>query len=266
MRRLTFLLFLFFICACAPSELTWPSDSELSCSTKPNEQHMPEALEMRMTEAITCSYHAKNSLWNIEDADRKDILTKTLQDFAQGKSGVEVKNLRINNLTAPGLHAILIQRGFRHQRNALVVHPDLQPKLFWLRSGKQVTEKPSDPDMLPMDIYDHPDGSLVRIKAWGIPDPTRQTKHPEPYVSKSVVFDRREHCIFSIFHCHLDTSWNNEAFKITDDGFPVPKSASPKHGFSFPSDLVAADKELWINIWAQKAHTDLIASYKHCDP
>ena len=122
-----------------------------------------------------------------------------------------------------------------------------------------------------MDIYAHPDGGLVRVKPEGIP--SSKYPHAVPQATKSVVYNLTSKEEGKTF----DTRYPNEAFKVTDDGTPLPKGLSPKTGMRFiidrkeipkmkEADAQGARDELkgWITTIMNASHIDLAADYAHC--
>ena len=102
-------------------------------------------------------------------------------------------------------------------------------KNYWLKDGG-ITEDINDPNLVLMDIYVHRDGSMIRIKSFGVPDASGVLEPRRmPHASKSVLKN-----LCKGKNCTQDTSFNNEAFKVTDEGFPVPKSSSPQAGLKLP--------------------------------
>src|SRR5262249_21967657 len=119
--------------------------------------------------------------------------------------------------TPEALHEELLAKGFEHQREPLAAgkDPATGQQLYKKMDGTRTTN-PNDPDIVPHDIYTHPDGGMVRIKPEGDPGPGIR---PEPHASKSVLFDSKK-----------GTGFDNEAFKVTNDGNAVPKSPNKDAG------------------------------------
>ncbi len=174
---------------------------------------------------------AKNnqSIWDADFLASDQLLATALKEFRLGKRGQLAKQIKLTGKSAHELHSWLLSKKFSHQQVPLKVRGD--DKNYWLKDGG-VTEDINDPNLVLMDIYVHKDGSMVRIKSSGIPDSSGLVESRRmPHASKSVL---KSLCTGK--NCTQDTSFNNEAFKVTDEGFPLPKSPSPQAGLKLPYD------------------------------
>jgi hypothetical protein len=133
------------------------------------------------------------SLWDQDVLKKNPQLQKTLDDFVAGKQGQSVRNLNLEGKTADQMRQELLDKGFEH-------HPER------LASG------------VPHDIYTHRDGGMVRIKPEGDPASPHRS---QPHVSKSVLYDPDK-----------GTGYENEAFKVANEGQAVPKSPSSGAGMN----------------------------------
>lgn len=238
-------LWLMLVAAGCSHGPTFPKPGELSCL-------IPRSKNFR--QQPTAAKHPKLNPWMDELPPK---LRNHLAAFKVGKIGGEAAKLQVTGLTSVKLADLLKKHGFRHSRIPLKTHPN--DRRYRLKTGGTTTATPNAEEMLPMDIFDHPDGSLIRIKAWGIPDETGASFQPNPHVTKSIVWDASDECWLGFFDCHLNTSWANEAFKLTDDGEPMPKSISPTDGFR-----QNVGEEL-IKDTMDRIHIPLPSSYRHCD-
>ncbi|MEW5851768.1 MAG: hypothetical protein AB2A00_23465 [Myxococcota bacterium] len=176
-----------------------------------------------------------------------------LDEYAAGKAGASVRALELQGKDAATLHAELLAAGFQHRREPL--KGPMRPRQVGEQDGVPVyartdggrTTNPADPliameqtyvradgtrttspddNVVPHDIYVHPaDGGMVRIKPQG--DPSSPMR-PQPHASKAVLL--RGSGVAGRFDVERDTGWNNEAFKVTNDGHPVPKAPQPHFG------------------------------------
>lgn len=238
----------FGVSACShlqQSSPEFPMDSEIACAAKGRGPRVPK------------------SVADIWDFSSLQPLQNLVNQFNRGEIGAKAKNLKLRGLRADAIHALLMNDGFRHRRVALVVGAG-EGNLYWRKSGEKQVGVPTEDTMLPMDIYDAPDGSVIRIKAWGIPDPTGKTPRTFPHISKSVVFDRNESCVLFVFDCHINTTWENEAFKVSDTGAAIPKSPNIKDGMKVPPNLSNEAKNRWIDNVMTEAHIDLPVQYSDC--
>ena len=142
--------------------------------------------------------------------------------------GQSVKDLDLRGKTAAEIDSLLLAKGFEK-------HED------WIRDPK--TQKPvrdAQGGALPMTIYVHADGGMVRVKPKG--DSTSKFR-PQPHAVKAVRFP-----------CDADyENFNYEAFKVDNNGNAVPKA---------PGDLNnpyegTPMKFLFMDSWGDSVHTDL---------
>lgn len=229
--------------------LEFPRDEEISCAAKGRGPRLSKL--------------ASSNVWDFSSNPSLERTQKILSDFKQGRIGAKARMLQLRNLSAKEIHMLLIKEGFRHQRVPLLVGSG-ETNRYWLKSGETQVGPPTRETMLAMDIYDAPDGSVVRVKAWGIPDKSGKTPRTFPHLSKSVVFDKSEECELFFFNCHLKVTWENEAFKVSDNGEPIPKSPNPRDGMKIPQGLSTADTKRWIDEVMDQAHIDLPVEYKDC--
>ncbi|MDD9950113.1 MAG: hypothetical protein OXT67_00980 [Zetaproteobacteria bacterium] len=229
---------------CRHHNISWPSSSEALTVICPSTLPQPPKPDWNLADA-----------WDPETLANKRPLQQVLRAYHSGKVGFQAKNVRLSGLTPPQVHKHLVDLGFRHHRTALKVHPK-QPD-YWLKNGETSAHLPTKEQQVPMDIYDHPDGSVIRMKAWGIPDRSGKTLRPQPHLNKTVMFNSEPECTWGLFNCHLNTSWENEAFKVSDEGTPLPKSPASQSGMNYPRSLAPQQQETWIHFVMSAAHIDM---------
>ncbi len=181
--------------------------------------------------ALSKPYNDAGSVWDLKSAARAGDLKSSLDNFATGTRdrkpyGQKAKTLKLHGKSASEIERELQSEGFR--------------------------EKPPKPNAeYRQDIWVHEDGSVVKIKPEAYPG---DRYGRGPIVSKSVQFDQR-----------LPESYHNEAFKVSEEGYPVPKSSKLAHGMkqSPPRDGAAAvtdraDEEVgWIGETQSAGHIAL---------
>jgi hypothetical protein len=152
-----------------------------------------------------------------------DTELKKLQDAyldPKNPKGKSVQDLKVAGKTAEQLHHELEKKGFKlqdPQGRLQDFNPATKKMEYKLRDGSFTTDlEVAKKKGVPQFIYVHEDGGMVRIKPEGTPgNPQRN----EPNISKSVLykveFDRNGKVI--------DTSFDNEAIKVGDDGKPTAK-------------------------------------------
>lgn len=129
-------------------------------------------------------------------------VAKALAAYRQGALGASVRRLDLSGKTAQAVRAELAGRGFRPEPGVLKDAGSGKPVL------DPVTGKP-----VPMEVWAHPDGGMVRIKPEG--DPT-SAHRPEPHLSVAVLYPPGA----------SGHDFANEAFKVDAEGTPLPKWAN----------------------------------------
>ncbi|MCM2324103.1 MAG: hypothetical protein NDJ90_12655 [Oligoflexia bacterium] len=169
--------------------------------------------------------------------DLPSSTAKALDDFNDGKKlasgliyGDSVKSLSLRGKSPAQLEAELLGRGFT-KHHSLVHSLDL----------KKGVRDPSG-KLIPMDVYTHPDGGMVRIKPRG--DATSRYR-PQPHASKSVRYPPEA--------SYADFRF--EAFKVDDLGLALPSSAKAMEA-PFPAQTDAT--RAFVQSWADDVHTNLI--------
>jgi hypothetical protein len=224
--------------------------------------------------ALKKPYTSSEGVWNREILSKKSYLREAIKDFLEGKRGQSVLKIKLAGRKPEELHKELINQGFYHQRVPLSAYDNNNDKSrkFWRRDGTKTTN-PNDPEVIPMDIYSHPDGGIIRIKSEGVP--SSRYPRPQPSACKAVVYNTKSKKDKEGNGTPIDIRYRNEAFKVSDDGIPLPKGPSPKVGMRFPFERKDIDKmdnpkaardELkgWISTIMEAAHISLAADFSHC--
>jgi hypothetical protein len=196
------------------------------------------------------SHTDSTGIWDqatLADPKRKG-LKDSIDSFAAGNQGKSVKDLALSKKTGEQIHDDLINKGFRHKRELLTVDVNGKREFVLSRpdaSGKLTTADPKHSDIVPQDIYTHSDGGMVRVKPEG--DPSSPFR-PQAHANKSVMYNPKN-----------GTDFNNEAFKVTNNGDPVPKSAFGPTGMK-PKSAVGTQGEYkgYRDQIMDDAHTDLL--------
>jgi len=196
------------------------------------------------------SHTDPSGIWDQKTlADPKNKgLKDSLDSYAAGSKGKSVKDLDLSKKTGEQIHDDLIDKGFKHKREPLSVDVDGKREFVLSKpdaNGKMTTADPKHPDIVPQDIYTHPDGGMVRVKPEG--DPSSPFR-PQAHASKSVLHDPKK-----------GTGFDNEAFKVTNGGDPVPKSAFGPTGMK-PKSAVGTQGQHkgYRDQIMDEAHTDLV--------
>ena len=250
----------------------YPGYEKPSCLTQFHPSEQTEAYKKGTQAAkiaLGKSYDSPESVWNQEILSTKTHLREAITSFMKGERGKSVRDLKLAGKKPDDLHKELIVAGFQHERVPLRALKQDKISKYWRRDGTKTSDA-QDAQIVPMDIYTHSDGGLVRVKPEGIPCP--KYSHAVPQATKSVVYNltAKEGKTF-------DTRYPNEAFKVTDEGMPLPKGLSPKTGLR----LIVDRKEIpnmkeaeaqsakqehkgWIETIMSVSYVDLAADYAHC--
>lgn len=169
------------------------------------------------------------SIWDKSFIKKDPELALALEEYKTNKRGHMVKKLRVAGLNAKQIHDILLKQGFEHERKPL--HIPKNHNIYWLKDGT-ITNDENHKNIVPIDIYIHKDGSMVRVKPFGIPDKQAKVFRREAHISKAVLKILPCDCINR--ECKYDTSFQNEAFKVSELGYPLPKRPSLKAGLKLP--------------------------------
>lgn len=249
-------------------------EPKLSCLTKPADKHRSPEVQ-KAYDRMKTFLNQNNSkitpfIWDQGQLAKQAQLKDSLGKYLQGSKGASLKKISLEGRSLTEIHQQLLKLGFRHFQIPLQVFGKPNATTYWFRDGSQSSVIKVKSDLLPFHIYVHDDGSLVRLKPAGIPDPKRKNPRPQPHGSKSVLLNLKKICKDS--QCELDTSFDNEGFKVTESGLPVPKAPIQRFGLrSAPNQFQkgnSADtgsiEEAWKDAVMDLIHIDLKADFSHC--
>lgn len=283
-------LFLIFLSVCSTLNLSvflhakdpaastagYPGHEKPSCLTRPVEKKTSEFYQKgveRAGEALGKPYKDPASVWDQSVITPDTKLGKALQDFENGVRGKSVRSLKLGGQSADKVHDLLLAAGFQHRRVPLFAKKEKGKAVFWRRDGTTTTDSKDD-QLVPMDIYVHPDGGMVRVKPEGVPKPGRGQK---PHATKAVLYEGPPKKEGSPDNKDVvDTRYQREAFKISEEGHPLPKGISSKVGLRFIAPLENAhnnpeqahqrrqERKGWIATIMEAAHIPLASDFSHC--
>ncbi|HEY9721332.1 MAG TPA: hypothetical protein V6D47_04920 [Oscillatoriaceae cyanobacterium] len=152
-----------------------------------------------------------------------------LNAYQKGQVGNSVRGLDLRGMTAGAIRTTLLRRGFKMEKSNLRDFKTGQPLV------DPITGEP-----IPMEVWCHEDGGMVRLKPQG--DPTNKHR-PQPHASVSVKYppDASGH------------DFNHEAFKLDYAGNPLPKWAKDANN---PYGDTAAGKQ-FLDDLADRTHSNL---------
>lgn len=220
------------------------------------------------------SSHDRNGLWDKEFLRTHDRQAQKLNAFRLRRIANSVRTIVLTNFTPEKLHDHLIKSGFRHKRLPLSIFCNSK-NVFVLNDGG-TTENPKHLRIVPHDFYLHADGGFVRVKPQGIAAASCNARRRQPHASKGVVLDATITCTDAARkNCDWNSSFENEAFKISANGVALPKAPTKDAGFLplHQDKLVSASKnpfqlqaqnEGYTNMLMALAHADLVVDYSSC--
>lgn len=189
-------------------------------------------ITLAIGEAAKKRYWEVGSLWEQAYIERHDALRTALIEYEQRRRGQSLREIELTGRTAEEIHKDLLSRDFVYFTKPLAVS-GMSEKEFWRLDGTKTTD-PRDKNVVLQYIYVHQDGSLIRVKAAGIPD--QEGSHPrrEPHAIKAVLlkFNPQK---FVKDKPYYDTSFRNEAFKVNRYDMPSPKMPQNEAGFTLAS-------------------------------
>jgi hypothetical protein len=268
MNKLIVTLFSFCVVSCnglnANINLSYDGQ-KAPCLSKPqtDKKHINSHVKRLVSQSLKHKYNSPLSVWDKNTLNSNPQLSQALKEYTEGKRGLSVKNLSVENKTPQYIHHKLLHAGFNHQRIPFVVNPNDKVKHYWRLDGSK-TSLANAKGIVCMDVYSHKDGGIVRVKPLGVPDP--KNPRPQPHAAKSVALDPNNYNL---------TSWQNEAFKVTNDGQPVPKAPSREFGLKLnePEILKYIEKQSpilenvldsWKDAVMDNAHIDINVDFSHC--
>ncbi|MEB3284745.1 MAG: hypothetical protein VKN33_05620 [Candidatus Sericytochromatia bacterium] len=172
---------------------------------------------------------AKNPslIWSTQMTPRTE---QAIRSFAQGTLGQSVKGMDLRHRTAEQVRHELTRRGFSREMGVIKD----------VRTGRPVIN-PQTGRPIPMEVWTHRDGGMVRIKPEG--DPLSRHR-PAPHLSVSVLYPPGA----------SGHDFNNEAFKVDFAGNPLPKWASDARN-PFPAATPAGKR--FLDDLAARTHINL---------
>lgn len=237
-------LFCFDSCAQSTNDYTSQQNRTSSASTPPHFQqpfcyktnNKDENSAQKYTKVIQL-YKATfkdpqdpESVWDLGFLQKNPHILEAIRDFKKGRRAQTLKQVDLEGKTAQDLHTELLNLGFFWTKVPL--RASFKKQTYWLITGK-TTKDPNHKDVVYTHFYTHVDGSLVRVKVAGVPD--LRGKHPRrsPHATKAVLLNTDPN-LCQKGNCLYDTTYQNEAFKVTNENQPVPKAPSTKYGLKLP--------------------------------
>ena len=198
-----------------------------------------------------------DSVWDQGYLKKHPHVLVAIKDFEKGKLGMALKKVTLKGKTSSQLHKELIS--FEFHWSEVPLRASLKKRTYWLLDGR-TTQDINHPRVVKMIVYVHKDGSLVRMKPRGIPD--LRGRHPRRSAQAvKVVLQNIDPRLCKGSVCAYDVSYQNEAFKVSEQNRPLPKAPSPKYGLKLPYEgqqkYMKKMNRLVKNVVMDLAHTNL---------
>lgn len=225
-----FLYFCFLVSVCnAEPSVGFQTPFCVAKQNKIEQETEKLRLAIETYKASKRKYTDPDGVWDQQYLKQNIDISNALKEFSEKRRGQSLSRINPEGKTANALHIDLIKQGFTWEDVPLQTG---KRRKYWKINGDK-TEDEKDPQVVKMRIYTHQDGAIVRIKAGGIPDKKGKYPRRSPHMVMAVLknFDPAKCTKES---CNYDTSYDNEAFKVTREGDPGPKGPLRKHGMRYP--------------------------------
>ena len=182
-------------------------------------------------EALKQDPFSDKSIWDQGYLQRDTEVASVLKKYTQGEYAIKVKELNFSGMNKEQIVTKLKAEGFERKE------PQNKSDDM-LGRGKDREFQESG------DIYVYKDGSMIRIK-----DESKARHHrPQAYVVKAVLKNPEG-----------PTTWGNEAFKVTKDGYPTPKGPQQSQGLKTHAPNSSGDDEDkgWADLIMEEVHIDI---------
>lgn len=168
------------------------------------------------------SYNAYNSgIWDKYYLDKNQEVRNLLESFEKGIVCSELKNLESSFKQLSSDELVSNLRSSNYKCNSFRMTSSKNHSKYLTKNANE-TDDENNPDIVYQDVcIKISQKCLVRIKKDGFPGSIRKN----PHYTKAVLLNFSEEMTpYELYQ--------NEAFKITDNGKPVPKSPSKKDGMA----------------------------------
>ena len=230
--------FLLLISIFLIGEISLPCES-LAQSNQTSHQDFKRKPSMRemaigatkATIAIKQNPFSTEAIWDQNYLKEDTEVAELIKKFMEGKYAQKAKELNFRDARKEEIVKKLLENNFkRREPNGRVDE--------LLGKGKDREFQDAG------EIYVHEDGSMVRVKD----SSAKRHYRPQAYVVKAALKNKAG-----------PVTWQNEAFKVSKDGGPIPKGPKQSQGLSIhaPSSLGPDEDKGWIDLIMEEAHTDI---------
>ena len=234
----------------------------------PDLKTVPQLVPVTDVNKATGAVKAKSAIneggvFNLEHEGVNAHLPETLDAYDKAQIGNSVRDYSVANKTASQIDKELrTDPDWFHKSRPMTAGTNERGRTIYATKGGGTTLNPRSPRVLKQEFYQNVDGGQIKVK----PDGSPGGKGPD--VSKSVVFDAPALTKSGRLK-KMDTSKDNEAFKVTEDGAAVPKDTRSSSGMerSAPGNNLQGEEKKaenygWRTEIMDQGHTDLVPEPK----
>lgn len=181
--------------------------------------------------AILQDIFSKDSVWKEEYLNDNEEVKNNISNFISGNYAQNILKIYEPSMTVDKLKEKLKSLGFQKKE------PEGRVDDLLGRSKDRLYQDSGE-------IYVSKDGSMVKIKSY----------------SKSRLQRPQQHYILSVLkNPEGPVTWQNESFKITKNGIPVPKGPRSNHGIKIspPNSSGNSENKGWIEYILEETHINL---------
>ncbi len=205
-----------------------------STSKKPTRRPSIKAIAIGVEKALVAIKNdpfSENSIWDIEYLNRDHEVSDLLKKFVADEYATKAKKLNFDGMSKDQIIKKILSEGF--------IKKDPEAKVDQLL-GRAKDREVQDSG----DIYIASDGSMIILKE----ESKYRHNRPQAYIVKAALKNPTG-----------PSTWQNEAFKITKDGFPVPKGPKQSHGLKIhaPNTSGQDEDKGWIDLIMEEVHSDI---------
>ncbi|WP_032112472.1 hypothetical protein [Candidatus Paracaedibacter symbiosus] len=179
-------------------------------------------------------------IWDKNFLHKHPEISNKLTQYKEGRLCKSLKDVDTGNLTHQQLSTRLKELGYFCYKKPLSVNSKATPLRYLKKDGGD-TANLNELDVVWQEIcVEIKDGCVVRIKMDGYP----RSKRPAPHSTKAILLNRAQD----------PSNYDNEAFKVTSTGIPVPKGPDASFGLSPCPYENGKACEAWISEIMAAAH------------
>jgi len=181
--------------------------------------------------AIKNDPFSDDSIWDKEYLNRDQELAEIIKKFMTGDYAAKARKLNFDGMSKEQIIKKLLSENFVKKTPEEKVD-----ELLGRAKDREVQDNG--------ETYVATDGSLIRIKEAS----KYRYNRPQAYIVKAALKNPTS-----------PPTWQNEAFKITKDGYPVPKGPKQSQGLKIhaPNTSGQDEDKGWVDLIMEEVHIDI---------